>query len=197
MMRPIGLIIVPLLAIMMAAALPAASVASLGIQSPGVVTVSYDLHRLPTVASNQLAVWIEDSSGKLVKTLFVTWFTGKGGYERRPECLPLWRKAAGVDGPPTDAVDAVTRATQRPGRPALAWDCTDNAGNPVVPGKYIYKVEGNIFWTKEVLWEGEITVGDRPASSRAVAAYLPPEARDGDPLLAGVTAAFAPAAAQR
>jgi hypothetical protein len=197
MMRPIGLFIVPLLAVLLAAVAPAVAVASLGTQAAGVVTVSYNLHRLPTIASNQLAVWIEDNGGKLVKTLFVTWFTGKGGYERRPDCLPLWRKAAGLDGPPTDAVDAVTRATQRPGRQALVWDCTDSAGNPVPPGTYIYKIEGNIFWAKGVLWQGEITVGDRPASSRAVAVYLPSDVRGGDPMLDNVTAEFAPAAVQR
>ncbi len=192
-MRPIGRITMLALALLLAAAAVAVA-AGAGGQAPGTMTISYDLQRMPTIASNQMAVWIEDGDGKLVKTLFVTWFTGKGGYERRPDCLPLWRKAAGVDGPPTAEVDAVTRATQHPGRYTTVWDCTDKAGHPVAPGKYIYKVEGTLFWSKEILWEGEITVGDRPASSRAAVTYLPPAARGGDPMIAAVSAIFTPGA---
>jgi hypothetical protein len=186
--------------IFLAALLACAAVAepaAAGAQVQGTVTISYDLHRIPTIASNQLAVWIEDADGRLVKTLFVTRFTGKGGYERRPDCLPLWRKTAGLDGPPTAEVDAVTAATQQPGRHSLVWDCTDNAGRPVVPGKYVYKLEGSIYWTKEVLWTGEITLGGASASSRAAASYLPPEAKGSEEPLAGVTAVFAPAAPSR
>jgi hypothetical protein len=159
---------------------------------PGTVTISYDLHRIPTIASNQLAVWIETADGAFVKTLYVSRFTGRGGYERRPECLPLWRKAAGVEGPPTADVDAVTQATQQPGRQSLAWDCTDAAGNPVAPGKYVYKLEGTLYWAKAVLWTGEIRVGATPASSRAIASYTSPEAQSGDQLVADVVASFKP-----
>lgn len=191
-MRPNGRITALVLAMFLTAA--AAFAAGTGGQASGTVTVGYDLHRMPTIASNQMAVWIEDSGGKFVKTLYVTWFTGKGGYERRPDCLPLWRRAAGVDGPPTAEVDAVTRATQHPGRYSLVWDCTDAAGRPVAPGKYLYKVEGTLFWSKEILWEGEIVVGDRPVSSRAVASYLPSSAQEGDPMIAEVAATFNPSA---
>ncbi|MDR7865563.1 MAG: DUF2271 domain-containing protein [Sporomusaceae bacterium] len=189
-MRPIRRITVVALALFLAAA--ATFAAGTEGQAPGTVTISYELHRMPTIASNQMAVWIEDSGGRFVKTLYVTWFTGKGGYERRPDCLPLWRKAAGVDGPPTAEVDAVTRATHHPGRHSLAWDCTDAAGRPVLPGKYIYKAEGTLFWSKEILWEGEIAVGDRPAASRATPGYLPPAAEGSGPMIADVTAVFSP-----
>ncbi len=186
--------IVILAALLAAAAGPAAA----GTQAlGGTVTISYDLHRITTIASNQLAVWIEDADGRLVKTLFVTRFTGQGGYERRPECLPLWRKAAGLDGPPTAEVDAVTGATQQPGRQTLVWDGTDAAGQPVTPGKYVYKLEGSVYWTKEVLWSGEISVGGAAAASRATVAYLPPEAQGGEQPLANVTAVFTPAARSR
>ncbi|HWQ61586.1 MAG TPA: DUF2271 domain-containing protein [Negativicutes bacterium] len=190
-MRKTGKLIVLLLAVLLAVA--AAGIAGAeSAQSPGTVTISYDLHRIPSIASNQLAVWIETADGAFVKTLYVTRFTGKGGYERRPECLPLWRKAAGVESPPSADVDAVTQATQAPGRQTLTWDCTDAAGNAVAPGKYIYKLEGTLYWTKEVLWTGEITVGGAPASSRADAGYLPPAAQGGEPLVLDVAASFKP-----
>lgn len=165
---------------------------------PGTVTLNYDLSRIPSIASNQVAVWIEDSQGKFVKTLFVTWFTGKGGYEKRPDCLPLWRQAAGVEGPPTPEVDAVTKATPQPGKHSLVWDCTDRAGNPVPDGKYVYKVEGTLFWTKEMLWTGNITIGSAADASRAAVRYLPAEADVGDSqLVTNVSATFAPAGSIR
>lgn len=189
-MRKFGKQTVLLLAVLFVAAAGVAWAESA--PTAGAVTISYDLHRIPTVASNQLAVWIESADGAFVKTLYVSRFTGQGGYERRPECLPLWRKAAGIDGPPGADVDAVTSATQQPGRQSLAWDCTDAAGQPVAPGKYVYKLEGTLFWAKEVLWTGEITVGGTASSSRAEASYLPPAARDGEPLVVNVTASFSP-----
>lgn len=189
-MRLIGFVFALLLAVAPAAAPAAAEEAN---RPLGTVTISYELHRIPSIASNQLAVWIEDPNGQLVKTLFVTWFTGKGGYERRPDCLPLWRKAAGVEGPPTEAVDAVTRATQQPGRRTVVWDGTDAAGRAVPPGKYVYKVEGNLFWAREVVWTGEIVVGGGESSSRAAARYSPEEAAGGDRLVTDVRAVFTPA----
>ncbi len=190
-MRKIGALPVFLAAALLVAA-TAGMAGAESTPSPGTVTISYDLHRIPTIASNQVAVWIETADGTFVKTLYVTGFTGRGGYERRPECLPLWRKAAGLDGPPTADVDAVTQATQQPGRQTLHWDCSDAAGNAVAPGKYVYKVEGTLFWAKEVLWTGEIAVGSSPASSRAAASFTSPEAQSGEQLVLDVTASFKP-----
>lgn len=164
----------------------------------GTVTLTYDLSRIPSTGSNQMAVWIEDSQGKFVKTLFVTWFTGKGGYEARPDCLPLWRQAAGVDGPPIAEVDAVTKATPQPGKHSLVWDCTDRAGKSVPAGKYIYKVEGTLFFAKEVMWTGEITVGPTENASRATVRYLPAGTGPGEyQLMNNVAATFTPAGGLR
>lgn len=178
------------------AALPLGAAPAAGAPAVGTVTVAFDFAPIPSIASNQMAVWIEDSQGKFVKTLFVTRFTGKGGYERRPECLPLWRAAAGLEGPPTAAVDAVTGATPQPGRHSLVWDCTDREGKAVPAGKYVYKVEGTLFWTKEVLWTGEITVGAAADQSRAAARCLPDDDYDGGQTIANVAAAFTPAEAR-
>ncbi|MDR2037847.1 MAG: DUF2271 domain-containing protein [Bacteroidales bacterium] len=50
----------------------------------GVLEITVSYVRQSGHGSNQYAVWIEDSVGKLVKTLYVTQFTAKGGYVRRP-----------------------------------------------------------------------------------------------------------------
>ena len=46
------------------------------------------------IASSQYAIWIEDETGKLVRTLYVTSFTAKGGYEYRKDALPVWTSKA-------------------------------------------------------------------------------------------------------
>ena len=46
------------------------------------------------IASSQYAIWIEDETGKLVRTLYVTSFTAKGGYEYRKDAVPIWTGTA-------------------------------------------------------------------------------------------------------
>ena len=142
--------------------------------SPGTVTVTYTLHRIPRIASNQLAVWIEDAGGRHVRTLFATDFMARRqGFRRRPQACPAWVRASGLESWSRERVDAVSAATQKPGPHNLEWDCTRADGRPVPPGTYLYKVEGNIFWDKRVLWTGSIRVGGPPEDSAATAEYLP------------------------
>jgi hypothetical protein len=162
--------------------------------SLGTVTVRYTLHRLPRHASNQLAVWIEDEKGRFMRTLFATDFMARrGGYRRRPQCCPEWVRASGLERLSPAEVDAVSGATQSPGVITLAWDCTDSRGRPVPPGEYLYRLEGNLFWDKRVLWTGRIRVGGQVSSSTATAEYLPDaSAGQSGPLVEGVTARFLP-----
>ncbi len=160
----------------------------------GSVTVSYTLHRIPRHASNQLAVWIEDAKGTFVQTLFATDFMARrGGFRLRPQCCPEWVRASGLERLSPAEVDAVSGATQSPGTITLTWDCTDAHGRPVPPGEYVYKVEGNLFWDRRVLWTGRLRVGGRACSSAATAEYLPDaSAAESGPLVEGVTARFRP-----
>jgi len=57
--------------------------------SPGTVTISYTLIHPHWIASNQLAVWIEDSQGAFVQTIFATDFMARRkGYIKRPQSCP-------------------------------------------------------------------------------------------------------------
>jgi hypothetical protein len=47
----------------------------------GTVTIEYTLHRISRMASNQLAVRIEDTRGECVASIFATSFTADGGYK--------------------------------------------------------------------------------------------------------------------
>ena len=71
----------------------------------------------------QLAVWLEDESGQVVRTVFVTYRTGAGDWLGKDTCpisLPCWVSRYNAEtntcGPPTfqkPAADAVTGATPK------------------------------------------------------------------------------------
>ncbi len=55
----------------------------------GTVTITYTLHHIPRIASNQLAVWIEDAEGRFVRTLFATDFMARRrGFSVAPRSAP-------------------------------------------------------------------------------------------------------------
>jgi len=160
----------------------------------GTVTIRYTLHRIPGRGSNQIAVWIEDAKGALVRTLFATDFMARrGGFRLRPQVCPEWVAAAGLDRMSPAQVDAVSGATQEPGTISLVWDCRTAGGDPVPPGTYLYKVEGNIRMGQRVLWTGSIRVGTSASDSVAAPQYLPDaSAAKAGTILEGVTARFQP-----
>ncbi|MCF6473050.1 DUF2271 domain-containing protein [Nonomuraea sp. MG754425] len=158
----------------------------------GLVRVDYRLTRLSQLASNQLAVWIEDADGGYVRTLFATSYTANGGYVRRPMSLPLWRERANWERATEAEVRSASRPAQDSGAHSLYWDGTDHQGRPVPAGTYVYRVEGNLLWENRVLFTGSITLGDTADSSTAGVEYLPDAARAEGEMIAEVRAAFLP-----
>ncbi len=156
------------------------------------VKISYFLHHQPRMASNQFAIWIEDMDGNYVATVFATRYTAQGGYRNRPLSLPRWRAVSSWDRVSSSRVDAVSGATPLSGKHKAVWDCKDARGEPVAPGKYIYRMEGNIFWENMVIWTGEIEIGDKPDQSRAEPEYIPERAHRKGIMLEEVKASFKP-----
>jgi hypothetical protein len=145
----------------------------LGEESSGAVTFTFKLEKIPTKSSNQIALWIEDESGKYVKTVFATQFTARGGFKKRPQALSEWVKVSDLVNASPAEVDAVSAPTQMAGMAKLTWNCIDSAGEPVAPGEYVYKMEGNLFRENRVLWEGKIMVGRERNTSIAEPQYYP------------------------
>lgn len=85
------------------------------------------------VKNPYLAVWLEDASGALVKTVAVWFEQGKG-----TRWLPELKRWTSVSGGSTTA----TGATRRAGAYTLQWDGTDDAGSRVAQGDYFVCVEG-------------------------------------------------------
>lgn len=129
------------------------------------------------MASNQWAIWIEKPDGQYVATVFATAYTARGAYEHRPLSLPMWREVSGWSHENTEYVDAVSAATPIiSGRHSSIWDCRDHTGEPVGSGKYIFRMEGNIFWEHRVVWSGELVMGDDTRVFSAQPEYIPERA---------------------
>jgi thiamine biosynthesis lipoprotein ApbE len=82
-----------------------------------------------------VAVWVQDDSGKTVRTISV-W----GSQPRWVPELSYWWKAIGGD---ESAVRATTRATRPPGKYNITWDGKDDAGNALPRGSYTITLEIN------------------------------------------------------
>ena len=111
------------------------------------------------IASSQYAIWIEDETGRLVRTLYATSFTAEGGYEYREDALPIWVSKAKPQTLSSTQIDAITGATPRNGVLSYQWDGTDNNGNRVSPGKYTFFIEGTLYWKSRVIYAGELDWG--------------------------------------
>ena len=126
-------------------------------ESSACVQISFDYSHMSTIASNQFAIWVEDDAGNLIKTLYVTDFTGaRRGYERREMSLSRWVKAADPARMTDDELDAVSAATPQQGTLTYTWDLTDDSNNPVSDGVYHIFVEGSLYWESSVLFSAEI-----------------------------------------
>ena len=131
------------------------------------VTISFVYLRQSGRASNQFAVWIEDTTGKYIKTLYVTRFTAKGGWESRSDSIPSWVKAAQASNLSNKQIDSITGATPSAGNLSYWWDCKDYNNNVVPAGKYRYRVEGTVRWKSRVLYTGTIKIGGPAQQSKA------------------------------
>lgn len=160
--------------------------------SLGTVSIQYNLKHISKLASNQLAVWIEDSKGNYIKTIYVTKFAALGGYKKRPQAIPEWVKKSNWENATRSEVDSVSGATKDPGKVNFTWNCTDKNNRAVKPGKYFYLIEGNIYWENRVIWKGEIEVGNKEDKSEANAKYIPKNASSVGKLIERVTAVFKP-----
>lgn len=124
----------------------------------GCLEISFRFQR-GRIASSQYAIWIENEDGKLVRTVYATSFTVKGGYEYRKDALPVWVEKAHPQSMTSKQVDAMTGATPHTGVLTYTWDGTDDNGNRVPAGTYNFFVEGTLYWKSRVIYSGELVWG--------------------------------------
>ena len=121
------------------------------------IEITFTYQRGTTIASNQLAVWVEDEEGAVVKTLLVTDFTaGRRGYRNRTMSLPVWVASADPESMTNQEIDVLSAATPRPGELVYVWDFTNETGEKVSEGIYTIHVEGTFYWESDVLYSAVI-----------------------------------------
>ena len=124
------------------------------------VEVDFEYNAMSGFASNQFALWVENESGDVVKTIFVTDFTGaKRGYKKREQSLNNWVAAAKPAQMSDSDLDAISYATPKSGAQHFTWDLTDSQGKIVPAGKYFIKLEGTLFQGSNVVYTGAVDIG--------------------------------------
>lgn len=165
---------------------------------PGTLELSFNYTKQAGPGSNQYAVWIENASGQVVKTLFVTEFTSKGrsrdgskparGYTYRTSCMPTWVKHVGAENLTDEQMDAFTGATPaQSGVQTFTWDFTDQAGKPVAKGTYRVYLEATYNGNSVVTYTGTVTSGQKPGELKLDKSYME-ESEDRKDMISDVTA---------
>ena len=126
--------------------------------------ISFNFHR-GGIASSQYAIWIEDEKGKLIRTIYATSFTAKGGYEYREDAIPMWVDKAKPQQMTSAQVDAVTSATPQNGNLVYQWNGRDDKGMCVPAGKYKFFIEGTLHWKSRILYSGDFVWGKNTQNS--------------------------------
>jgi len=137
---------------------PAAPPPAAGNWPPGYqLTINLPLTAGRSKKRPYVAVWVEDSSNRLVRVLAI--WAGKSKYNST--LSTFWGVVAGNFQP----FRPVTRATRSAGSYDLAWDGLDNARKPVALGSYRITVETNQEDGTYAKQAGTIEIGASPAST--------------------------------
>jgi FAD:protein FMN transferase len=103
-----------------------------------------------------VAVWVENSSGNLVRVL-AFWGTNSKYFSDLSAIWSLVKRNSNL-------IRSVTRATRPAGKYELVWDGLDNEHKPVSLGTYRIVVETNQEHGTYAKQAGTITLGDSPTS---------------------------------
>lgn len=134
--------------------------------------LSFTFTRQSGSASNQYAVWLEDSQGQYVKTLYASRWTANGGYNRRPTSIPLWVQQSDLANKSSAQVDAVSGATPRTEPVSYIWDGTNSLGAVVPTGDYVMILEGTLRWENQVYYRAPIRIGQGAATPNVNVEYV-------------------------
>lgn len=137
-----------------------------------VAELTFQFNRLRGNATNQFAVWIEDSQGRYVRTIYATRFTANGGFRRRDSSIPIWVRQSGVANLNKAEIDTITGATPRAGNLSYSWDGTNRQGVPVPNGEYVIVLEGTLRWANQVIYRAPIRLGQGTDVAQVSVEYI-------------------------
>lgn len=101
------------------------------------------------------AMWLEDDTGVLLKTLYVSQELSANEYKMGNVC-PDWVKKAQWDKTPKSDVDAVTAPTPNVGSESKVFDLAEYG---ISPGVYQFRFQMHVGEDHNVLYRGTVTVG--------------------------------------
>ena len=127
--------------------------------SNAVTELIFNFNRQSGHASNQFALWIEDSNGQYIKTIYATRYTASGGWRRRETSLPLWVKQSNLSRKNNTEIDVLTSATPRSGNLIYYWDGTNSLGEAVSDGNYVIILEGTLRWENQAYYRAPLHLG--------------------------------------
>ena len=121
--------------------------------------------------SNQFAVWIEDTEGKYIKTLYVTRWTANGGY-RKTSSIPEWVKKSEPSKMIKSQIDAISGATPKTGKLTYTWDRTDSKGTTLPAGDYVFVLEGTLRLKNQVYCKVPVSLGNGATTLKVNVEYV-------------------------
>ncbi|MDR1540089.1 MAG: DUF2271 domain-containing protein [Clostridiales bacterium] len=138
----------------------------------GALEISFKYERQSGSGSNQFAVWVEDSEGNYIKTIFATSFTATGGWSYRENSIPIWVEASDLKSRGEAWIDAVSSATPASGDLAFTWDLSDDEGHPVSAGVYYIRLEATLRQEDRVSYTALIALGSDAQETQPQAEYI-------------------------
>jgi len=138
--------------------------------------------------SYHTAIWLEDESGALVKTLYVTNDLSKTEYKIGEAC-PDWVKQAHWETAGNSEVDAVTGPTPTVGAGRRRFDL--NAFG-IAAGRYRFKLQVHITDAFNILYTGVLVVGATPMTLTLETLYSPSKPPGGTDFVREVEVLYLP-----
>jgi len=140
-------------------------------QPTAAAELTFSFTRQGGIATNQYAVWIEDSQGQYVKTLYATSWTANGGWRRRPTSIPSWVRQSGIVDKTQIEIDSISSATPATGAITHVWDGRNSQGTPDPNGDYVLFLEGTLRWGNIALYRAPVRLGQGNTTSEVSIEY--------------------------
>jgi hypothetical protein len=140
-------------------------------------------------ASRFTAVWLENEGGELARTLFVSTELAQGAFTVDGDICPDWIKKSHWEKASQAEVDAVSGPTPSVGSGSLSFDLTKLG---ISAGVYFFCMQIHIHDNYNILYKGEIRLGEKPAEVQAEVFYSPTRFASAEDLLRDVRARFTP-----
>lgn len=120
--------------------------------------VEFLFKRGETISSNQIALWIEDKQGNVVKTIGITRFAAEGGFSRRRDILKNWVTRAKANEMSRSQFELISSPTPSNGQNQKYWNGVNDAGNIVLDGEYTIFLEGTLYLSSNVVYSQDILI---------------------------------------